>query len=149
LIAERIVRSFDIPFPLSVGPVEVAASVGIAIGGATTVASGDLINDADWAMYRAKERGGAHWFFNDASKSFTFEEETFSNSLLTASKSEVVTTKPSAHTVTIHRPRRSWLLRHLQTLKQTWHSTGDCRIPECGERAMHFPPSLFCKAHTR
>jgi diguanylate cyclase (GGDEF)-like protein len=149
LIAERIVRSFDIPFPLSVGRVEVAASVGIAIGGATTVASGELIDDADWAMYRAKENGGAHWVFKDASKSVTFETETFSNSLLTGSKSEVGTTKPPAHTVRIHRPWPSWLLRHLQTLKQTWHSTGACRIPECEERTMHFPPSLFCKAHTR
>ena len=56
---------------------EIAASVGIAIGGETTVASGDLINDADLAMYRAKENGGARWAFNDASRSLAFEAETF------------------------------------------------------------------------
>ncbi len=77
LIAERIVRSFDFPFLLSVGRVEVAASVGIAIGGGTTVSSGDLINDADLAMYRAKQNGGAHWVINDASKSLTFEAGSF------------------------------------------------------------------------
>jgi diguanylate cyclase (GGDEF)-like protein len=76
LIAERIVRAFDLPFLLSVGRVEVAASVGIALGGGTTVASGDLIDDADLAMYRAKQNGGAGWVINDASKSLTFEAET-------------------------------------------------------------------------
>ena len=56
---------------------EVGASVGIAIGGGTNLVSGDLINDADLAMYRAKENGGAHWVFNDASTPIAFEAETY------------------------------------------------------------------------
>jgi len=76
VIAERVVGAFDTPFSLSVGRVEIAASVGIAIGGEATVASGELINDADWAMYCAKENGGAHWVFNDGSKSLALEADT-------------------------------------------------------------------------
>ncbi len=76
VIAERVVGAFDVPFPLSVGRVEVAASVGVAIAGETNVLSGDLINDADLAMYRAKENGGAGWVFDEASKPPAFKAET-------------------------------------------------------------------------
>jgi diguanylate cyclase (GGDEF)-like protein len=67
VIADRVIRSFDTPFFLSIGRVEVAVSVGIAIAGESTVASGDLLNDADLAMYRAKDKGGGHWVLSHGS----------------------------------------------------------------------------------
>jgi hypothetical protein len=40
-----------------------------------------------------------------------------------------------------------WIRRSLHTLRQTWHETDDCSAPDCEERAMHFPPSRFCRTH--
>jgi hypothetical protein len=42
----------------------------------------------------------------------------------------------------------AWIRRHLHLLRDSWHSTDGCLVPDCEERAMHFPPSRFCKAHT-
>jgi len=56
--AERVRRAFDAPFALEGGEVFVTASVGVAIGGVGSVAEA-LVRDADLAMFRAKERGGA------------------------------------------------------------------------------------------
>ena len=49
-----------------------------------------------------------------------------------------------------HRRPDVWapILRTLHGLRQSWHKTGACLIPDCQERAMHFPPSRFCKVHT-
>jgi len=38
--------------------------------------------------------------------------------------------------------------RQLLALKEAWHKSGDCLAPACHERAMHFPPSRYCKFHT-
>jgi len=52
----------------------------------------------------------------------------------------------------VNRPRQphvwAWIRRNLYALRQTWHKTGACLIPDCEERAMHFPPSRYCKMHT-
>jgi diguanylate cyclase (GGDEF)-like protein len=76
VIAERVIGSFDTPFFLSIGRVEVAVSVGVAIAGEASVASGDLINDADLAMYRAKEKGGGQWVLSDASNAGPLDRDT-------------------------------------------------------------------------
>ncbi len=75
LIGERVIDSFGAPFNLSVGRVEVAASVGIAIGKVSTVAADDLLNRADRAMYQAKERGGAQCRVLDEASNRPFCDE--------------------------------------------------------------------------
>ncbi len=57
-VAERIAAALARPFVLGGREHFVTASIGIAIGGAGEMPEG-LIRDADAAMYRAKERGGA------------------------------------------------------------------------------------------
>jgi diguanylate cyclase (GGDEF)-like protein len=58
-IAARALGSFIDPFLLSVGPVAMSASIGVAIADWNTHRPPDLMNDADAAMYRAKRSGGA------------------------------------------------------------------------------------------
>jgi diguanylate cyclase (GGDEF)-like protein len=83
MIAQRVIDSFATPFLLSVGQVDVAVSVGIALGGVSTIASRDLINDADRAMYQAKKRGGAQcWVVDSASKRPSGEEQALIERLL-------------------------------------------------------------------
>lgn len=62
-IAQRAIDSFGTPFTLSVGQVETTLSIGIAMDGDSTVASDDLLNNADRAMYEAKRKGGARYQF--------------------------------------------------------------------------------------
>jgi diguanylate cyclase (GGDEF)-like protein len=87
LIAERLIASFEIPFLLSIGQVGVSLIVGIATGGQSTVASEDLPNDADKAMYRAKDKGGARWHaLSDGFSRLAFEDQTLFERLLTSAK---------------------------------------------------------------
>jgi diguanylate cyclase (GGDEF)-like protein/PAS domain S-box-containing protein len=66
-IAQRIVDVFREPFLLEDGEVFLATSLGIAIARGTDDRAGDLIRDADAAMYRAKERGkGRYEIFDEA-----------------------------------------------------------------------------------
>ncbi|BEL02933.1 hypothetical protein Q0Z83_011240 [Actinoplanes sichuanensis] len=55
-LAGRLLAALDEPLPLSVGAVDVTASIGIATAGAGTGAV-ELLRDADTAMYRAKDSG--------------------------------------------------------------------------------------------
>ncbi|MEU4159513.1 EAL domain-containing protein [Actinoplanes sp. NPDC026670] len=55
-LARRLLAALDEPLPLSVGAVDVTASIGIATAAAGTSAV-ELLRDADTAMYRAKESG--------------------------------------------------------------------------------------------
>ena len=59
-VAGRILDALRIPFLLQKRELVVNASVGIVIGGAKDH-SGDLMRNADLAMYRAKARGKAHY----------------------------------------------------------------------------------------
>jgi diguanylate cyclase (GGDEF)-like protein len=61
-IADRVIDSFDLPFDVSTGPVEVHASVGISIGNWTSPEQ--ILERADTAMYQAKRRGGGHAVFD-------------------------------------------------------------------------------------
>jgi diguanylate cyclase (GGDEF)-like protein len=58
-IAARALDSFTEPFLLSVGPLAISASIGVAVADWNTHLSPDVMNDADAAMYRAKRSGGA------------------------------------------------------------------------------------------
>lgn len=66
-LAERLLRAFLTPFRLSAGDIPITASIGLACGTlrspGTTIY--DLIQNADAAMYRAKERGLGYLFHDD------------------------------------------------------------------------------------
>ncbi len=58
-IADRIAASLDAPFRVGEEEVFVRTSVGIALASGRGIRPEAVIRDADAAMYRAKERGGA------------------------------------------------------------------------------------------
>ena len=64
-VAERILETFRSPFVLDGREVVVTASIGIALGRASTKNSEDLLRDADTAMYRAKGQGTLKYEFFD------------------------------------------------------------------------------------
>ncbi|HEY8583507.1 MAG TPA: EAL domain-containing protein [Capillimicrobium sp.] len=59
-LAARIVDAFRAPFRAGGRDWQLAASVGVALGGEGSTAD-ELLRDADLAMYRAKDRGGARY----------------------------------------------------------------------------------------
>lgn len=65
-VAERIQAQFRQPFRLGEQDLFMQASIGIALGGATTRRPEDLLRDADTAMYRAKAEGKACYQVFDA-----------------------------------------------------------------------------------
>ncbi len=64
-VAERILETFRSPFVLAGREVVVTASIGIALGTASTKNAEDLLRDADTAMYRAKAQGTLKYEFFD------------------------------------------------------------------------------------
>jgi diguanylate cyclase (GGDEF)-like protein len=69
VIAERIRRSASRPLAVEDGEVSAAVSIGIAMVADPAVAPEQVIRDADAAMYRAKEHGGARLqLFNESSR---------------------------------------------------------------------------------
>ena len=58
-VAERVLKSFSLPFQLAHGETMAAASIGISVTSDPNQDPDDLIRDADAAMYRAKGAGGA------------------------------------------------------------------------------------------
>lgn len=66
-IAERIAAALDAPFDLDGAQAVLTVSTGIAVSTSAHESPQTLIRNADAAMYRAKERGGARWLlFDDA-----------------------------------------------------------------------------------
>lgn len=65
-LATRVQNVFARPFVLGGNDVVVTASIGIAVGDGRIEAD-ELVNEADAAMYRAKERGGNRYELYDAS----------------------------------------------------------------------------------
>ena len=59
VVAERIIKSLRRPSVVSGHEVHVHTSIGIALSNAEVVDPGDLLRNADVAMYRAKQRGTA------------------------------------------------------------------------------------------
>jgi diguanylate cyclase (GGDEF)-like protein len=69
LIAERISRSASIPVSLGESETSITVSLGIAIVQGPVSSPDQLIRDADTAMYRAKELGGARLeLFDESSR---------------------------------------------------------------------------------
>jgi diguanylate cyclase len=64
-VAERVLRTFGLPFNLAHGETMSAASLGIALTADPDQDVEDLIRDADAAMYRAKESGGGRLMLFD------------------------------------------------------------------------------------
>ncbi len=60
-VAERIAETMQIPFSLNGQDLFVTFSLGIAFGAADRSRPGDLLRDADLALYQAKGSGKAHY----------------------------------------------------------------------------------------
>jgi diguanylate cyclase (GGDEF)-like protein len=60
-VAERLLKALAQPFEFQDGTAFIAGSIGIALTSDPQASPSDLIRDADAAMYRAKEAGGARW----------------------------------------------------------------------------------------
>ena len=68
-VAERLLKSFGLPFHLTHGDVVSSASIGIALAVDAGQDCEDLIRDADAAMYRAKQAGGGRlMLFDDVTR---------------------------------------------------------------------------------
>jgi diguanylate cyclase (GGDEF)-like protein len=67
LVAERILEALDAPFRVKGRRLKVAASIGIAWTSGPDVTPEELLNEADEAMYRAKDGGGARWELHEPS----------------------------------------------------------------------------------
>lgn len=63
LLAGELVDKMAEPFTLSSGPVEIGASVGVAITSPHCSTPRNLLRDADSALYAAKATGGSRWVF--------------------------------------------------------------------------------------
>jgi diguanylate cyclase (GGDEF)-like protein len=64
-VGERVLRAFSIPIHLTHGEAVTSASLGIALSADPDQDVGNLIRDADAAMYRAKEAGGGRLMLFD------------------------------------------------------------------------------------
>jgi len=65
IVAERIQKGLQIPFPLDEHQVFTTASIGIVVSSPDYKYSDEMLRDADTAMYRAKMRGkGSYELFN-------------------------------------------------------------------------------------
>jgi diguanylate cyclase (GGDEF)-like protein len=93
-IAQRAIDSFRTPFTLSVGRVEVTLSIGIAVDGNRALASDDLLNNADRAMYEAKRKGGDRCQFFEDSSSRPFGQEQFLGRLLLSTSATKAEDRP-------------------------------------------------------
>ena len=68
-VAERLLKSFGVPFHLAHGDAVSSASLGIALAADADQDGEDLIRDADAAMYRAKQAGGGRlMLFDDVTR---------------------------------------------------------------------------------
>jgi EAL domain-containing protein (putative c-di-GMP-specific phosphodiesterase class I)/GGDEF domain-containing protein/PAS domain-containing protein len=63
-VAAKIEDSLAMPFPVAGGEVHLSVSVGIAVFPDDGVGELGLVNNADLAMYRAREKGVAHEFYD-------------------------------------------------------------------------------------
>ena len=66
-VAERVQEELQLPFHLDGRDVFASASIGIAVSSVEYDSEGDLLRDADAAMYRAKEKGKSRYEMFDKS----------------------------------------------------------------------------------
>jgi diguanylate cyclase (GGDEF)-like protein len=64
-VAERLLKALAQPFDFDDSTAFVGGSIGIAVTDDPNADPGDLVRDADAAMYRAKEAGGGRWSIFD------------------------------------------------------------------------------------
>ena len=64
-VAERVLKSFSLPFALGATETVATASVGISLASSPDQNADELVRDADAAMYRAKEQGGGRYLLFD------------------------------------------------------------------------------------
>jgi len=57
-VAERVLAALAMPYVVEAVTISLSASIGVAVGGAGA-AAGDLLREADVALYHAKARGRA------------------------------------------------------------------------------------------
>ncbi|MDX1390970.1 MAG: GGDEF domain-containing protein, partial [Rheinheimera sp.] len=69
IVAEKILHRLSQPINLSVGEVQVGASIGIAVYPEDGTDSARLLKVADNLMYRIKQQGKNHYCFSRAVKS--------------------------------------------------------------------------------
>jgi diguanylate cyclase (GGDEF)-like protein/PAS domain S-box-containing protein len=65
-VADRLASALAQPFRYDGRPLSITASIGIATSADPSIDAAALVDDADAAMYRAKERGRARYEFFDA-----------------------------------------------------------------------------------
>jgi diguanylate cyclase (GGDEF)-like protein/PAS domain S-box-containing protein len=81
MLAERLAGSFTTPFVLQGEPHVLTASIGVVMSSGAN-AAGDIIRDADAAMYRAKDRGRNRYeVFDDAMRARVVERLRTENEL--------------------------------------------------------------------
>ncbi|MCU1458986.1 MAG: diguanylate cyclase/phosphodiesterase with sensor(s) [Actinomycetia bacterium] len=61
VVAERLLRNLRAPIVVGGRELFVTASIGVAVGDETEALAGDLLRQADLAMYVAKDKGRARW----------------------------------------------------------------------------------------
>jgi diguanylate cyclase (GGDEF)-like protein/PAS domain S-box-containing protein len=87
-VAERITEELRSPFILEGRDLYVLASIGISLGDARTHDPGDILREADTAMYRAKDEGGDFRVFNPAMYKRAFTRLEVENDLRRAIEQE-------------------------------------------------------------
>jgi diguanylate cyclase (GGDEF)-like protein len=88
VVAQRIATAIEAPIPLESGQMVVSASIGIALGESGSTPT-DLLENADAAMYRAKERGKAHVeVYDESMRALTLRRLHVENSLRSAIENE-------------------------------------------------------------
>ena len=87
-VAERITEELRRPFIMEGRDLYVIASIGISLGDARTHDPDDLLREADTAMYRAKDEGGAFRVFDPAMYERAFTRLEVENDLRRAIEQE-------------------------------------------------------------
>jgi diguanylate cyclase (GGDEF)-like protein len=88
-VAERLLKSFSLPFHLPHGDAVSSASIGIATAAEADQDGEDLIRDADAAMYRAKQAGGGRlMLFDDVTRQRALDRLHTENALRVALERE-------------------------------------------------------------
>jgi len=98
-LAERLVECLGEPFVVEGTEMFVGASIGIALGSASTKSSEEMLRDADTAMYRAKEAGSGYRLFDPEMYERAVERLELENNIRRAVRTEefVVHYQPIVH----------------------------------------------------
>lgn len=85
VLANRIIASLARPFDLAKGQVRVGCSIGITITQSSDIRLEELIDEADFALYRSKKRGGnVLTIFDRSADAFNRTDKSFETELIRA-----------------------------------------------------------------